>query len=128
MTIQIVVNTLSCAALFWVCGSFLLIGGQATTLRQLGLQAGMLIVMVSAMACAIIPFKFGVLPSPWSQGLRGGGSILALGLYDARFGIRTQLQHFVFSATDLPRQLKRWWQQALDVAHYNARSKRTPKR
>jgi hypothetical protein len=34
----------------------------------------------------------------------------------------------VFSATDLPRQLKRWWQQALDVAHYNARSKRTPKR
>ena len=119
---QLAINTLSCATLFWVCGSFLLIGGQATSLRQLAMQAGLLTMMVSAMACGIIPFKFALLPSGWALALRVGGATVALGLYDARFGIHEQVKHAVFAATDIPRQIKRWWRQALDQAHYNARN------
>lgn len=123
MTLQLALNTIACASLFWVCGSFLLVGGQAVTLRQLTLQAGQLTAMVGSMACGVAPFKYDAYPSWWTIVLLDGIAIIALATYDERFGIRRQLDHAVFAACAVPFHLRDWWRRSLEQAHRNARKR-----
>jgi hypothetical protein len=127
MTLQLAINCVSCLSLFWVCGSFLLAGGQALTMRHLLMQLGLLVAMVGSMAAALAPLKFDSPVPWWSLTTRCGFAIVALGLYDARFGIGNQLRHFLFHTAEIPKRIATWWQAALLIARNNAASKRGPR-
>lgn len=120
----LVLNSLACFAIFWVCGTFLLVHDRATCVRHAVVQFALLLSMVGAFAAGVAPFAQMFAPGWWSVVLRVGIGIIALTQYDKVFGVRKQAQSLSLAIQTIPLRMSAWWAERLAIAHRHARTKR----
>lgn len=117
-------NGLACLSIFWVCGTFLLVRDEATSMKQMSAQVGLLLAMVGAFACGLAPLFYQHAPAWWSLLLRVGVALIALTRYDNAFGIVRQVRNTSHSLAEIPARATAWWHERLAIAYRNARQRR----
>lgn len=122
--VLLVLNSCACFAIFWVCGTFLLVRDRATRMRQMVTQVGLLLSMVGAFSTGLMPFVHGLAMEWPTVLLRTGIGMVALTQYDKAFGIAAQARLVVIRIATLPMQISAWWAERLAIAHRHARTKR----
>lgn len=122
--ILVAINSLACLAIFWVCGTFLLVRDGATSMKQMTAQLGLLLAMVGAFASGLAPLMYQHAPAWWTLLLRVGIALIALTRYDNAFGIAQQVRNTVHSLAELPSRAAAWWHERLAIAYRNARLRR----
>lgn len=85
---MIVLNAILCGWISYVAFAFMAHRHPARLFRDMVMQGGLAVIFAFALAAAIMPFPTDREPQWWSLGLRFGGFIVALVLYDIEFGIK----------------------------------------
>lgn len=121
--ILLTLHTIACFAIFYVCGSFLLVREKASTTFQFVFQVGLLLLMVGAFTAGAAALTGRTLISWWDMLVRSGAAIIAVYLFERTFGIRKQAKCLYDNITSLPARAVAWWEARLHIAKINARRK-----
>lgn len=120
-TIVLLVNSAACVAIFWVCGTFLIVGDRVDCWRRALMQGGLLLSMTGAFAAGMAPFAGHSVPTWWTLLLRIGIATLALLQFDQAFGLAEQGRVVARRVRAWPLRLHVWWEQRWAIAERYAR-------
>jgi hypothetical protein len=120
----VLINAAAGLSIFWVCGTFLLVGDRATCTRRLLLQLALLFGMAGGFAAGLAPLAGYPTLHWWTVMLHAAVAAIALMQYDQAFGIRAQLRIFLQRLCHWPHAVHAWWIQRVAEAERHARGRR----
>ncbi len=101
-----VVNWVACVSTFIVATSFFFARGEPKDMSGMWIQIGLLLLMATSLSSPVAIYQANEQPGWWAVGFRSGVAMVALTIYDWRFGIRDQVTHLMNAPRDIWRKLR----------------------
>lgn len=107
-------NVLVCVVISLVCWSYLL-GSRAEDKLSIAANVGLLLLAVGMFVSAFAPLGHDASVGWWSVLARTGGAVVAVALYERRFGTRSQALALALHFMGIPARLLDAWQRVRDA-------------